>query len=185
VFFAQFLYDLRARSGFISDRVAADPAFEFVHHVRGKTVRKKRKRLLQMNPDHLPMARGCVLPRRGERAFSKRTHRFRSRRQTRERLDIGEAEVAQIREMQRALTSDIAERIAARVSILGRVRHFADADAIENNPDDALESHGVSVSAFWMRSESCSTNRSGKNPFMRLAMRPCLSNTIVVGISVT
>ena len=45
----------------------------------------------------------------------------------------------EIRKMQRALARDVAQRVAADVAVLGGVRHGADADAIEHDPDHAAE----------------------------------------------
>ena len=39
--------------------------------------------------------------------------------------------------MQLRLAGDVAQRVAARVAVGGRVRHFADADAVQHDPGDA------------------------------------------------
>ena len=57
----------------------------------------------------------------------------------RQRLDVAEAERAQVRQAQRPLPRDVAERVAAGVAVLGGIGHLADADAIEHDPDDAIE----------------------------------------------
>ena len=57
--------------------------------------------------------------------------------------DIREPQAAQIRQVQLALSRDVAERVAARVAILRGIGHLADADAIENDPDHAIE-HSMS-----------------------------------------
>ena len=51
--------------------------------------------------------------------------------------------------MQLAALRDVPQRVAARVAVLSGIGHFANADAIENDPDDAAETHfaGVAVSA--------------------------------------
>ena len=63
----------------------------------------------------------------------------RGRREMVERLDIGEAEADQIRNAQRTRARDVAERVAAHVAVVRGVGQFADADAIEHDPDDAVE----------------------------------------------
>jgi hypothetical protein len=57
----------------------------------------------------------------------------------RERLDIGEAEANEIRNFERARASDVAQGVATDVAIGGSVRQFADAHAIEHNPDYAVK----------------------------------------------
>src|SRR5580704_5998800 len=85
--------------------------------------------------------------------------------------------------MQLPLARDIAQSVAALVAVGFRVRHFADADAIEYDPDDAAEAHGwVSASAASILSINMATNSSGRNPFMRLETFPCLFSSSVVGI---
>ena len=55
------------------------------------------------------------------------------------RSNVGEAEAHEIREAQRSRARDVAERVAADVAVFGGVRQFADADAVENDPNDAVE----------------------------------------------
>ena len=56
---------------------------------------------------------------------------------------------------------DIAERVGAGIAVRGRVRHFADAYAVEHDQEDAIERCGHRASSSSMRSESMSTKRSG------------------------
>lgn len=55
----------------------------------------------------------------------------------REGRDVGQAEANEIGEMQRTRTRDMAERVAANVAVIGSVGKRADADAVEDDPDDA------------------------------------------------
>src|ERR1700733_13537289 len=93
--------------------------------------------------------------------------------------------------MQRRGLCQIPQRVAAGVAVSSRIRHLADAHAIEHNPHHAPIAHLliahlvdplVSASAASIRSVNWSLNRSGTNPFMRLETCPCLFKTIVVGI---
>ena len=57
-------------------------------------------------------------------------------------LDICQAEAAQIGKLQCALAGDIAERVAPfGIAIRERIRHGADADAVEYDPDHTAKSH--------------------------------------------
>jgi len=56
-----------------------------------------------------------------------------------ERLDVGEAEAHQIRKLKHARTGNVTDGIAPYIAVIARVGEFADADTIENNPDDSLE----------------------------------------------
>jgi hypothetical protein len=55
------------------------------------------------------------------------------------RFDVREAQAHQIGEMQRAQAGDVSERVAAYVAVVGGVGEFADADAIEDDPDYVCE----------------------------------------------
>ncbi len=128
------------------------------------------------------MPRGGVLAGRGQRALAEAAHGLRGRLQARDRLDVREAQPAQVWKVQRPLLRDVAERVAALVAVGRRVRHLAYAHAIEHDPDDSRERHylaispclmvGALASALRMRAVSCSTNVSGRKPSMRLTMRP-------------
>ncbi len=63
----------------------------------------------------------------------------------RERLDVAQSKTSHVRKVQRPLPRDVAQRVAAHVAIGGRVRHFADADAVEHDPDHAVETAGVVI----------------------------------------
>ena len=68
VLLAQFLDDLGAGGGLVAERAAADAALEFVHDLGREAVRIERKRLVQMDADHFPVAGGRVLAGRRQRA---------------------------------------------------------------------------------------------------------------------
>src|SRR5204862_4219799 len=65
-----------------------------------------------------------------------------------ERFDVGKPEAAEIRKAHRALLRDVAERVAADVTVIGGIRHFTYADAIENDPDYPSECHSVDLQCF-------------------------------------
>ena len=56
-----------------------------------------------------------------------------------QRRDVGEAHSNQIRNLSGAGLRDVAERVAADVAVVGGVGQRADADAVEDDPDDAFE----------------------------------------------
>ena len=114
-------------------------SLEFLHHVGRKSMREERERLRQMNADHFPVAGGGVLARRRERAFSECRAGPIHGTDMRQRFQIAQAQPRQIRQMQLPHGSDVAQRVAPRVSISGRVRHFARSDAIQHDPGDARE----------------------------------------------
>ncbi len=139
VFFAQFLDDFGSGRGVIAERAAADVAFELVHDLGRKTVRVERKRFRQMNADHLPVAGGGVFPGGRQRTFSKSRRGPVHGPHMRERLQIPQSKLGEIRQVQSAGASDIAQRVAARIAISSGVRHFAGAHAVEHDPNDAAE----------------------------------------------
>ena len=53
--------------------------------------------------------------------------------------DAIQPETAQIREPQRDVPCDVAERVASLVTVRGGIRQFAAADAIENDQENARE----------------------------------------------
>src|SRR5215468_12304176 len=88
-----------------------------------------------MDASHLPVARSRVLARRGEGASAEGGDRRGRGRHSCQGLDVAEAEAFEVRDLQAAEAGDVAKGIAAGVAILGGVRHFADSNAIENDPD--------------------------------------------------
>jgi hypothetical protein len=52
-------------------------------------------------------------------------------------LDVAQAQAREIWELQTTEARDVAKRVATGIAIVGRVRHFADADAIQHDPDYA------------------------------------------------
>ena len=90
-------------------------------------------------PDHLPVA-GCrVFARRCQGAAAVRSFRRFGPRKLRNRLEIAQAQAAEVRKVQPANARDVAERVAAHVAIGRRIGHFAYANAVENNPDCAIK----------------------------------------------
>ncbi len=76
---------------------AADPAFELLHDLGRKAVRVERKWLRQMNAHHFPMAGGGVFPRRCERAFSESRGGPLDWSDVRQRFQIAQSELREIR----------------------------------------------------------------------------------------
>ena len=145
VFFAELLDDLGAGSGAVAERAASDARLELLQNLGRKSVRKEREGLGEMDAHHFPMAGGGVFSRRCQRAFSEGRGGPIHRTNVRQRLQIAQAELRHIRQMQLARAGDVAQRIAARVSISSGVRHLAGSYAIQHNPDDAREWQGLSL----------------------------------------
>jgi hypothetical protein len=92
-----------------------------------------------MDTRHLPMP-GCrIFTRRCKRAPSVRASRVIRLRELRHRLEVRETEPAKIRRVESALPHDVAERVAARISVSRRVGHLAYTNTVQHNPDDAFE----------------------------------------------
>ena len=95
--------------------------------------------LIEPDAGHFPVACGGVFSGGARRAFAVAAGWVSGRSEMVERFDIREAEADEIRQMQRARAGDVSERVAAYVAVVGGVREFADADAIEDDPDYARE----------------------------------------------
>src|SRR5215471_13953673 len=131
--------------------MASDAFFEFVHQLARETVREERKRFVEMNADHLPVTRRRVLARRRQSRFSVRRERSIRSRQPRERLDIRQSKLAQVRKMHRPLPRNISERIASRrVAIRRKIRHRADSNAVQHDPNYAAKGHSLMISSTSM-----------------------------------
>jgi hypothetical protein len=63
----------------------------------------------------------------------------------RQRLQIAQAKLRHVRQVQFARLGDVPQRIAARVSIGSGVRHLAGSDAVQHNPGDARERYSASL----------------------------------------
>ena len=195
VFLAQLLDDLGAGRRAIRQRAAPDAALELLHDLWWESVRIERKRLGEMDARHFPMPGGSVLARRCERTAAVCGGWMRGWFDIPKRLNIAQSQLRQVRQAQRAFTGDVAQRVAAHVAVCRRVRHRADADAVQHDPGNAAEppaghcfsgpaSGGPTGAprASFMRSDNMSTKRSGTYPTIRLTMSPFLPKIIVVGI---
>jgi hypothetical protein len=60
-----------------------------------------------------------------------------------ERLDVREAQAHEIRKVQRPRSRDVSECVAAHFTVLNGVGEFADANAIEDNPDYPSEARNA------------------------------------------
>ena len=100
---------------------------------------EKRKRLRQMDAGHLPVPRGSIFAGRCERATAKGAPGGAPLWKLRDRLQISQPQIAQIRHDRSRGASDVAESIATVVAIIGRVRHFTHAKAVQHDPDHPFE----------------------------------------------
>ncbi len=92
-----------------------------------------------MDANHLPVAGGGVFAGRAERAAAVSAFRVFGFGKLGDWLKVAESEATKIRDFEPSLACDVAERVAASIAVIGGVGHFTHADAVENNPDDALE----------------------------------------------
>ena len=141
------LNDFRPRGHHVANRAAADAPFELGDHVGRKSGRKRRKRRSRTMPiisqcpvtESLPAEASAIRHsawRRQHQTVS-RSNRIRTAagaatRQSRRPI---EAKRAQSRE--RAEFRDVAQRVAALVTVRRGVGQFAAADAVEHDEDDA------------------------------------------------
>src|SRR4029077_432581 len=104
-----------------------------------KTVGGSRKRLVQPDARHFPMACGGVFSGRAGDALPVAARRMVGPRKMLERLAICDCAPNKIRKLQRARACNMPERVAAHIAIVGCVGKLADAYAIEHYPDDPLK----------------------------------------------
>ena len=142
VFFAQLLDDLGAGCGAVAQRAASDALLEFLQHLGRKSMREQGEGFCQMNANHFPMAGSGVFSRRCERALTKCRRGPIHRTNVRQALQIAQTKLSHIRQVQLSRAGDVAQCIAARVSISSGVRHLAGTHAIQHNPGDARERRG-------------------------------------------
>ena len=138
---AEFLNDLRARCGLVAERAAADARLEFAHDLGRKAVGVEREWLGEMNTRHFPVARGGVFAGRSQRAASECSRRRIGGRYAGERLDISQTEPREIGHIEAADARDVADGVACRIGCakVRRIRHGADAGAIQHDPDHAAK----------------------------------------------
>ena len=119
---------------------ASDAALEFLHHLGRKSVRVQRKRLVEVNADHLPVPGGRVFAGRGQRAASVRAGGSSAGAIPASGLMLPSPSRARFGSFRPRMPRDIAQRVAAgQVAVGSGVRHCADSYAIENDPDDSAK----------------------------------------------
>ena len=94
------------------------------------------KRLGEVNARHLPMTGGRILAGGREGAAAVGGAGAFGRRDTGKRPDVAQPQPGQVGQLQAPQTRDVAERVAARVAVLGGIGHLADSYTIEYDPDD-------------------------------------------------
>ena len=119
-------------------RGAPDAARERGHDLGRKAVGKGRERLLEDDAGHLPVTGHRVLARGGLGHAAPGAGRHAAGMAERGHETV-EPEVTQRGQVQGDAAGDVAERVAALVTVPGRVGQFADADAVEHDRDDPLE----------------------------------------------
>src|SRR6185312_5684298 len=140
MFFTQVLDDLSPRCGNISEHARnTSLRNKLIQDRLRKSVRIKRKRLLENNPSHLPVAGGRVFPVRLQSTTTVRTIRLGQRRHILQRPDVAETVTLQVWQTQRPRLENVPQRIGTRVAPLRRVWHRADSRAIEHYQNDSIE----------------------------------------------
>src|SRR5580704_12324945 len=92
-----------------------------------------------MYANHLPMTGGGVLSGRSEGAAAEGGPRLGIGWKSSQGFDVPQAEAAQIGKPHRPPSRDVAQCVAAGVSVGGGVGHLADSHAVEHDPDDTPE----------------------------------------------
>jgi hypothetical protein len=135
----QIVDDLRAGGRAVAKHRALGQLGKLVEDGPREAVREHRKRLVQHDAHHLPVARHRIFA--GGRFGHPSDGRTRSIR-----LGYGangrysrQPERSQRCQAQRNLPGDITERIAAPIAVGRGVRQLADPDAVEHNDDCSLE----------------------------------------------
>ena len=115
----------------VAERAAVDLHLELVHHASGEAVGIGPEGDVHGQARHLPVAaRGILGLGALGRAAERRLRRIDLGKT---RIgDIAEAQGEHIGDMHRALRLDIAEGVGAGVAEIRRIRHRADADAVQN-----------------------------------------------------
>ena len=138
VFFAELLDDFRSRRRFVSDGLSADQFLELFDQLAWKSVLVNGEGLIQPDSGHFPMA-GCrIFSWRPRCSFPVRTERNCRRRLEFQRRDIRQSKPHQIWNLQGPRFRDVSEGISSHVAIIRRIRQFADAHAIQDNPEDSV-----------------------------------------------
>jgi len=143
VLFAKLLDDFGAGGRLVADGFAADARFESADDFRREAVFVHRKSLIEPHAGHFPVAGSGVFAWRVRGALAVGGEGQRGGSEMRKRHDVGEAERDQRGNFERARFRDVAECGAAYVVVVGGVGESADADAVEDDPDDALEFVGA------------------------------------------
>ena len=151
---AQLFDDLRPARRFVAQRLAAYRPLELFHHLGRKTVGISGKGYLHVQARHLPVAGGGVFAGRGQRRLAVGGSRMLSRRQVFERLDVGQPQLDQVRQLQRARGRHVPQCVAPGVAELCRVRHLADAHAVQHQQHHPLERRALLVFAHSAKSST-------------------------------
>ena len=104
-----------------------------------KSVGINRKGLREPDAGHFPVSGGGVFAGGMRGALTEGSQRSGWWQEMSERSNIGEPQFYQRRYVQGSRLGNVAEGIAADVAVGSSVREFADADAVEDNPDYASE----------------------------------------------
>jgi hypothetical protein len=143
VLVAEPLDDFGPRRHDVSDRSTTDALLEPLDDFDGKTLWERGERSIENDPHHLPMARDRVFSSRGLGHATERRPPI---------VAIAIAEVdhatqtkrSEVRNTERDLPGDVAEGVAALITVSGGVRQLAAADAVEHDQDDTRKRSQVS-----------------------------------------
>src|SRR3989442_9109658 len=140
MFFAQLLNDLSAACRNVAeDSRHLRPLDKLIDDRLRKAIRIGRKRALQNDAGHLPMASSRVFAVRLQRALAVTTAWLLNRRNSVQRTNVAETQASQMWQMKLARLADMTERIRTRIAPVGGIWHRADAGAVENYKSHAIE----------------------------------------------
>src|SRR5207249_908476 len=150
VLFAQFLDDLRAGSGLVSNGSSANLLFKLLDQFLRESIFVNRERLLEPHARHFPVSCRRVFPGRARRALAERSNWRCGWRLMLQRRDVRQSEPHMIRDFLQTRFRDVAECVPADVAIFRRIRKLANSNAIQNDPENPFEFlHSPTPQAFF------------------------------------
>ena len=166
VFLAELFDDVRPRGGLVAEHPAPRPVGELLDDLERKSMWEGRHRLWRDDPHELPVARGRVLALRALEQPSRDGRSMRLRRAAGQLLDVSEAELLEVGEVEAAdRFCDVGEGVRSLVAVVGRVRQLARTNRVQH--DHAGARHRAILRPTWKPSSGFSAWRFGSSPSSR------------------
>ncbi len=132
--FAELLDDLSSGCGNVTENAGNRGLLnEAIDHRRRKSIRVRRKGMLQNDACHFPVTRGRVFTIGSQRATAIRPSQLVQWRQRLQRTNVAESITLQIRKPHGARLENVTESIGAGITPIRGVRHCSNACAIQND----------------------------------------------------